>query len=215
MADAKIFQIEEGELGFALVDTAAVGYVDTWQAPGGKTALTADATVDYPDSAGFVCQVTSAAVTASANDNNVEIPATFCSPARTVPQPGETSFALEGEFLQDPHIVNGLSRYLFEHDTEEAYVLIGYAAGDPPRAIGRVRLIAGAIGGAARDNLTATVTLPFTRKPDIAFGDATDSEIVEGSGNVADIPAPLDAAADDEASAEDESSYEQPELAGV
>ena len=38
---ATIFQIEDGTIAFDLVDTAAVGYIDAWQAPDGKTAATA------------------------------------------------------------------------------------------------------------------------------------------------------------------------------
>ena len=36
---ATIFQIEDGELAFSLVDTADAGYADTWQAPNGSTLL--------------------------------------------------------------------------------------------------------------------------------------------------------------------------------
>ena len=87
-----------------------------------------------------------------------------------VPQPGETSYSLDAEFLQDPIILNGLSQFLFDNDTEEAYFLLGLNDGDPPQAIGRVRLIAGTFGGPARENLTATVSLPCSRKPAIAWG---------------------------------------------
>ena len=42
-----------------------------------------------------------------------------------VPQPGITSYSLDGEFLQDPNVMTGLSRFLFENDTEEAYFFLG------------------------------------------------------------------------------------------
>lgn len=184
MADATIFQIEDGVVAFAVVDKAAPGYLDSWQAPGGLDALTA-VTSDYDaNGADWRCQITSGALTASPNDNDVEVPATFCSPARTTPQPGETSYTLDVSFLQDPNLRNGLSRFLFEFDTQEAYFLLGGDGDNPPRAVGRVRLIAGTFLGEARATLTADVSMPLSRKPDIAFGDATDSEIVEGGGEV-------------------------------
>lgn len=182
MADPTIFQIEDGVVAFAVVDKAESGYLDSWQAPGGKTAVTA-VTADYDaNGAMWKCQVTSGALTASANTNDVEIPATFCSPARTTPQPGETSYSLDISFLQDPNVKNGLSRFLFEHDTEEAYFLLGGDGDNPPRAIGRVRLVAGNFLGEARTTLTSDLSLPLSRKPDIAFGTAADNEIVEGGG---------------------------------
>ena len=40
----------------------------------------------------------------------------------------------------------------------------------PPKAVGRVRVQAGAFGGPARSTLTATLSLPVSQKPDIAWG---------------------------------------------
>ena len=45
-------------------------------------------------------------------------------PSSVVPQPGETSYSLDVEFLQDINVSTGLSKYLFENDTEEAYFLL-------------------------------------------------------------------------------------------
>lgn len=180
MADATIFQIENGVAAFLVVDKTAVGYLDTWQAPGGKTAITA-LTADYhAQGANWRCQVTSGALTASPNTNDQEIPATFCSPARTTPQPGETSYSLDLSFLQDPNLAAGLSHFLFENDTLESYFLLGGDGDFPPRAIGRCRLVAGTFLGEARTMLTAEVSLPVSRKPDIAFGVAGAFDIVEG-----------------------------------
>lgn len=170
MAAAAILQIEEGEFGLSLVDTGEVGYTEDWDGPGGVTAATATIADYEAESTHWVCQVTSAALNASPNANDVTVPATFCQPSRIVPQPGETSYSLDAEFLQDPHILAGLSQFLFENDTEEAYFILGLNGGAPPQAIGRVRLIAGSFGGPARENLTATVSLPCNRKPDIAWG---------------------------------------------
>lgn len=182
MADPTIFQIEDGVVAFAVVDKSVSGYLDAWQAPGGKDAV-AVRTSDYDaNGAMWKCQVTSGALTASANSNDVEVPATFCSPAKTTPQPGETSYSLDLSFLQDPNVRNGLSRFLFEHDTEEAYFLLGGDGDNPPRAVGRCRLIAGNFLGEARTTLTSELSLPLSRKPDIAFGTAADNEIVEGGG---------------------------------
>jgi len=184
MADPVIFQIEDGVVAFDIVDPSAVGYLDSWQAPGGKTALTAMVSDYDVNGAGWKCQVTSGALTASANTNDTEVPATFCSPAKTVPQPGETSYSLDLSVLQDPNVSTGLSRFLFEHDTEEAYFLLGGDGDEPPRAIGRCRIIAGAFLGEARATLTTDVSMPVSRKPDIAFGNATTNVIVGGDGTI-------------------------------
>ena len=184
---ATIFQIEDGRLAFLTVDTADVGYAATWQAPNGATLLTA-VIGDYDtDASSWSCQVTSAALTASPNANDVTVPATFCQASSIVPQPGVTSYSLDGEFLQDPNVMTGLSRYLFENDTEEAYFFLGLdGSTNPPKAIGRVRLVAGNFGGPARENLTASLALPLSRKPDIAFGvaGAATWEVVEGDGSI-------------------------------
>ena len=176
---ATIFQIESGIVVFTLVDPLDTGYLTTWQAPNGATAETA-VLADYdPDADSWSCQITSGMLSASANQNDVTVPATFCQPSSVVPQPGETSYSLDVEFLQDVNVSTGLSKYLFENDTAEAYFLLGLnGETDPPRAIGRVRLLAGAFGGPARENLTATVSLPCSRKPSISFGDGTTSIIV-------------------------------------
>lgn len=189
MANPVIFQIETGVLRFKVVDKAAVGYTDAWQAPGGKTvdAVTA---ADYESgSDAWSCQVTTAQMTAAQDTTTVDVPATFCAPAQAIPQPASTAFAIAATFLQDPNVSTGLNRYLFEHDTEEAYVYLGLDEPDPPRLIGRVRLLAGAIGGDARANLTADVELPMTRKPDVEFGDATTSVIIPGDGSGPTTPA--------------------------
>jgi hypothetical protein len=170
MVAARIFTIEEGEFALALVDTGEVGYSTAWNAPGGATAATA-VIGDYEAAAAhWLCQVTSAALNASPNANDVTTPATFCSPSVVTPQPGVTSYSLDAEFLQDPIILNGLSEYLFTNDTLEAYFLLGLNGGSAPQAIGRCRLIAGSFGGPARENLTATVSLPCSQKPSIAWG---------------------------------------------
>lgn len=171
-----IFQIEQGYVGFALVGATDP---DAWNAPTGVGVEAATISLYETESAqGWTCQVTSAQLTAEANENDVDVPATFCAPASTTPQPGETSYSLEMEWLQDPQIVNGLSRFLFEHDTETAYFYLGLAQDSPPKAIGRVKLLAGAFGGTARENLTAEASLGLVRKPQILFGDATASEAV-------------------------------------
>ena len=180
MSDPVVFTIEEGELGLAIVDPAAVGYLDSWQAPAGKT-VDLVTLADYdPAAGGWTCQMTSGALTPTPNTTTQDVPATYCKPAKSVPQPGETSFTLDIAFLQDPNVSVGLSAFLYANDTKEAYVYHGMNDGEPPRMIGRVRLAAGLIGGDARTTLIATVSLPLVRRPDIEFGDATTSVIVPG-----------------------------------
>lgn len=182
MSDPVVFMIEEGEFGLAIVDTAAVGYSTDWQAPAGKT-VDLVTLADYDTAAtGWTCQMTSGALTPTPNTTTSDVPPTFCKVGSTTPTPGETTFALDLAFLQDPNVSVGLSAFLFAHDTEEAYAYFGMNDGEPPRMTGRVRLAAGVIGGDARTTLVATVSLPLVRRPDIEFGDATTSVIVSGAG---------------------------------
>jgi hypothetical protein len=185
VSDASIFQIEEGQLALSLVDKTAPGYLDSWQAPGGKDVETV-VLADYADAnAAWSCQVTAGTLTPEPSTTTSDVPATFCSPARSTPTPGETGYTLDATFLQDPHIRLGLSRYLFEFDTKEAYFLLGLDGTNPPRAIGRVRVQAGAIGGEARKTLTTDIKLPLSRRPQIAFGDLNDSEAVPATAAAA------------------------------
>lgn len=206
IADPVIFQVDNGLLLFSVVDTAAPGYLPSWNAPGGKTVDTVTAADYDADSDTWSCQVTSGMLTPSADTTTTDVPATFCAAARTIPTPGQTSYTLDAEFLQDPTISTGLSRFLFEHDTEEAYFMLGLNGEDPPKAIGRVRVQAGAFGGAARTTLTATVSLPLSQKPSIEWGDATTSVITsfaepaaetddESSGEEVGEPVPAGAGA--------------------
>lgn len=178
MADATIFQIENGTIAFSVVDKTEPGYSDAWRAPGGLGVMAVDMDDYESDSASWKCQATSGALTASQSTATVDVPATFCGPARSIPQPAETSYSLDLSFLQDPNVAAGLSAFLFEHDTEEAYVLFGLDGLNPPKLIGRVRLVSGTIGGPARSNLTADVSLPLTGKPQIAFGTSTTSAVI-------------------------------------
>lgn len=178
MADASIFQIESGVLALAIVDKTEPGYSDTWQAPGGATVDNATESMYDAGSVTWKCQVTAGMLTPSPSTTTTDVPATFCNPARTIPAPGETGYTLDATFLQDPHIVAGLSRFLFEYDTMEGYFLLGFDGDNPPRAIGRVRIQAGAIGGEARVSLTADISLPLSRKPQIDFGDISGSVAV-------------------------------------
>jgi len=181
---ATVFQIEQGEFGLKVVDKAEVGYLDSWQAPTGKTVDTV-ALTDYDTGAAtWSCQVTSGALTATPNVTTTEVPATFCEAAQSIPQPAQTSFSVDVSALQDVNVMAGLNRFLFENDTDECYFYLGLDDGNPPRVIGRCRAVAGAIGGAARTSLTFDVSLPVSRKPDIEFGDSASSIIVAGDGTV-------------------------------
>jgi len=187
---SNIFNIEAGVMALTEVNTAAVGYQADWQAPGGKTLEDVLLTDYTTGGAGvdFSCQVTSGALNASPNTSPKTTPATFCGPEIVTTQVGVTSFTLDTTILQDPHIKAGISRWLFEHDTEKAYFYLGLNGGAPPKAIGVVRAIAGAFGGDARTDLTATLSLPCESKPDIEFGNATASDIVQGDGTIVAVP---------------------------
>jgi hypothetical protein len=178
-----VFSIESGVLALSLVgDTDPT----TWNAPGG-TPVDQVTLADYvtPGPGGdFSCQVTSGALSASPNTSDDTTPATFCAPEVTTTKVGVTSYTLDVSFLQDPNIVAGLNRFLFEHDTKAAYFLLGLDGVNPPKVAGRCRLVAGTIGGDARVTLTADLSLPCDQKPDVEFGDSTASEVVEGGGDV-------------------------------
>ena len=182
----EIIQIEEGAFALAVVDRAASGYSDAWQTPGGVALSTLTAAAYDDEGAGWMCQVTSAALTSSASTTTTTIPATFCGPARDVPTPGETSYSVDVSFLQDPQIRAGLSAFLYANDTAEAYFMLGLDGDNPPKAAGRVRLTSGNFGGGARTNLTADVSFGCTRKPDILFGRAGATRLVTYAGDVTD-----------------------------
>lgn len=171
---ATIFKIEQGHFGLSLTE------------PTPATPICDQTIVAFPP--GFSCQITDGALNASPNVTDETIPATWCQPEQTVPQVGETSYTLDLTFLQDPQVAAGLSRFLFENDAEEAWFFVGLDGDDPPKATGKVRLVAGTFGGPARTTLTATVSLPVVGKPSICFGDATDSEPVVPAAAVAAEP---------------------------
>jgi hypothetical protein len=174
------FLIETGKFGLSKVDTADTGYLNEWQGPNGVAVATA-AIADYTSATpggDFSCQITSGALTASPNTTTDSTPATFCSAEETTTKVGVTSFSLDVTFMQDPDLMNGLNRYLFEWDTYEAYFYFALAD-DSPQAIGRCRIIAGTIGGDARTKLTATLSLPCSRKPDILFGSGVSTVPIE------------------------------------
>lgn len=190
MADPIIIEIEDGAFALAVVNKTAPSYNDTWQAPGGKQA-NAVVAADYATGGdGWRCQVTKAVITASPSTTTKTKPATFCSKAEEVPNPGKTTYSLDTSFLQDPTVKAGLSAFLFEHDTDEAYFMVGLDGANPPKAIGRLVLAAGNFGGSAGDNLTADVSLRLSGKPDIAFGTVAGGlRIVKGDGTVTTVAA--------------------------
>lgn len=174
-----VFQIEAGKFGLKAVDTAAVGYLSTWQAPAGK-AVSAAVIADYVTGGmgDFTCQISSGALSASPNTSTDSTPATFCGPEETTTTVGVTSYSLDVTFLQDPDVMLGINRYLFENDADELYFYLGLNNDVAPKAIGRVRCVAGTIGGDARTKLTATLSLPCSRKPDVYFGVGTGATAI-------------------------------------
>lgn len=185
-----VFQITDALLLLAVVDKDAVGYTDAWQAPGGKTAATAGS-ADFPDADAFSCQITSGKLTASKQSTTVDVPATFCGPASSRVQPGETRYTLDAEFLQDITVRDGWQAFLAANDAAEAYFLLSLEGDNtnPPRAIGRVNLHDTGFGGAPRANLTDSVSFDCTRKPDRLFGrQGGGTRLITGAGAVTDTP---------------------------
>jgi hypothetical protein len=192
MTDPAILTIGEDDNGlFALtvVDQADTGYSAAWQAPGGATAATA-VVADYTDGDGFSCQLTSGKLTPSKQTSRRDRAATFCSSASSKVTVGQSTWALDVAFFQDAHVRDGITAFLFEHDTEEAYFLLGARAGTAaPRAVGRVKITAGGFGGEPQADLTDSVSLDVVRKPDVLFGSAGSTRLITGAGVVTDTPA--------------------------
>lgn len=180
MSDTNWFEITDGEFALALVDPDAEGYSSSWLAPSGLTVDNVTlASYDMPNETTWHCQLTSGALTPRSTTTTRQRPATFCNVATSTTTAAESTWTLDVTIAQDPHIRDGLVRFLFEHDSEEAYFMLGLNGGNPPVAIGRVTLQASQIGGAAKSDLTATVSMQINGKPSIEFGDSTSSEVVD------------------------------------
>lgn len=175
-----VFRIEDGKFGLSLTD------------PGTTDPCTATL-AQYTD---FGCQITDGALNASPNTTTETVPATWCAPEETITNVGATSFSVDLGYLQDPDVVDGLSRFMFEHDAEQAWFYIGMDGDDPPKAIGKLTLSSGTIGGPGRTTLTASVSLPVDGKPGVCFGDATSSAPVVGYTDVSATYPAAAAAAD-------------------
>lgn len=186
---SSVFKIENGVLAMTVVDTTEVGYLAKWQAPGGAEVFDA-VLADYETTGSDLsCQITSGALNASPNTTTDTTPATFCGPEVNTTSVGVTSYTLDSTILQDPNVSAGVSAYLFEHDTKEAYFYLGLAGDNlPPAAIGRCRIVAGAFGGDARVTLTATLSLPVSSKPDAWYGTDALNRVVKGDGTTVVVP---------------------------
>ena len=174
------FQITDGLLTFDAVDTGEVGYLPAWNAPGGGTVVdvvAADYDADAVTSA-WSCQVSSAVLTPSAVTNDQTINPTFCQNQSVIPAPGISTWTLDVEIYQQIAVETGLDAFLFAHDAQELYFLIGFGgqvttptpAVNAPKAIGRCIGMPVAFGGAAYVPLTATFSLQVKGVPDIAYG---------------------------------------------
>lgn len=155
------FKIAKGQLGFSLTDPAQP---------------IADATIG--DYTAFDCVVTAAALIASAQTSDEEIPGTFCDPAQTTTTPSGTTFELQATLLQDPQAANGLAQFLYENDSgvtgNPVYFYLGLAENAAPKAIGQCYISPMDFGGEARSVLTADVTFVVEGRPAIEFGTAAD-----------------------------------------
>jgi hypothetical protein len=174
---ASVFNIVSGEFALAIVNTGALGYLTTWQAPAGKTVATA-VIADYTGASAWKQQVISGRITSRANITSRRTEATFGGPALVTPIAALSSYTLELDVYQDVHLSTGLATFLYTNDAAEAYFLLGLNNGVPPRAIGRLRCTAGSFGGKTDDDLRDTIRLEITRRPSISFGDGTTSVIV-------------------------------------
>ena len=187
MSEPSILRIPVGEVGgfgLALVDRAAVGYLDSWQAPDGGVLPTV-ALADYDTgSTTWQCQLTAAQITATPNVTTTDRAGTFCMPPGNSTTVGEDTFALEIGGFQDHKEAQGLAAFMYENRTKEAFFYFSADGPDgAPRAIGRLRITSMPMGGDAWTDLTFTdLSLPIMRAPDIEFGTGATTRIVLGAG---------------------------------
>ena len=128
----------------------------------GLTALAVDQDVS--------CQFTRARLVTTTNTEDV--PETGCAPATQIIK--ASSYALELNFLQDVSDPDGIIRWSWENDTNEAFFEFSPFGTGPGTVLikGKTRVAALPIGGDVGPVLTTdTVTWPVTEKPEIT--DAT------------------------------------------
>jgi len=187
MSEPSILRIPVGEVGgfgLALVDRAALGYDDAWQAPMGAVLPTV-AQDDYnAGSTTWTCQLSACSLTASPNVTTTDRVGTMCLPPGNTTTVGEDTFALEIGGFQDHKEAQGLAAFLYANRTKEAFFYFSADGPDgAPRAIGRCRLTTMIFGGDAWTDLTFTgLSLPIMRAPDIEFGSGATTTIVLGAG---------------------------------
>jgi hypothetical protein len=133
------------------------------------TLKLADTEAGLTTGTAFECQITSAALTASANYQT--IPATGCAPQSQ--SPGRTSWALDVAWLQDwtAPAASSLSQYAFANDgLPKWFEFIADSVGAPAvKATGQCYMAAGSYGGTFGDGSAATATSqwPCVDTPDI------------------------------------------------
>jgi hypothetical protein len=187
MPEPSILRIPVGDIGgfgLALVDRAAVGYDDAWQAPAGGVLPDVELADYNAGSTTWQCQLTAAQITATQNVTTSERAGTFCIAPGQTTVVGEDTFAMEIGGFQDHKEAQGLAAFMYEHRTKEAFFYFSADGPDgAPRAIGRLRLTAMPMGGDAWTDLTFTaLSLPIMRAPDIEFGSGATTRIVLGAG---------------------------------
>jgi hypothetical protein len=184
MTAAASFKITEGVFALSVVNTAAIGYADDWQTPTGVDIEDATVTLYADADASWSCQIQSLSIDSSADTTTETVDATWCEPAQTIPNPGQSTYAINGTLVGDIHTAESLQAFLYLHDTDEAYFLMGLAGeGAPPAAAGRCRVVASSFGGAGGATLTVTIgALPVSRRYDLWYG-PTPGTVIEGLTN--------------------------------
>jgi len=134
-----------------------------------------DATVSFtvPPGTGtaktFECQVTSAAVTRTAN--TVTVPATGCEGPTT--KESAPTYALVLNWLQDWGQTNSLSQFLQDNELVDADFEVAVGAAPMTVAKGVCQLVPGDYGGDFSSALTATATMGITGTPTFTPGTTT------------------------------------------
>ena len=108
----------------AVVDTDAVGYDTDWLAPGGDNVTEVTA-ADYTTGSDLSCQVTLGRPERLEHGEHGDGAGDVLRPGGERAPAGHHRLRLDATILQDPHISDGVSRFLFEHDTESRVLHVG------------------------------------------------------------------------------------------
>ena len=90
-------EIEQGRLGLAVINRAAVGYTDAWQAPGGKTLANVTLADYHAQSGNWSCQIVEGALTSTPDTTTRDVPGDVVRGRRDHPLAGQVELRVLGQ----------------------------------------------------------------------------------------------------------------------